>query len=188
MNRLLIVLAGGTFAVGTAGFVTAGILPQVSGSFGISVAAAGQLVTVFAIAYAVGAPVLAAVTGRWPRRVLLAASLAVFVAGGVATALAPTFGLALGGWVVTAAGGAMFVPTASARDAPCTTRASCGLASLARSFGALHHPPLRGVQGRGVALRRDLGEEPAFQQARPGGLRVIAAVEVYGRVLRHHPQ
>lgn len=113
MYRLLITLALGTFAVGTAGFVTAGILPQISDSFGVGVATAGLLVTVFAIAYAVCAPVLAAATGRWPRRVLLTASLAVFVVGGVATALAPTFGLALGGWVVTAVGAALFVPTAS---------------------------------------------------------------------------
>lgn len=114
MYRPLIVLALGTFAVGTAGFVTAGILPPVSDSFGIEVAVAGQLVAVFAVAYAVCAPVLAAATGRLPRRVLLAASLAVFVVGAVATALAPTFSLALGGWVVTAVGAALFVPAASA--------------------------------------------------------------------------
>ena len=117
MYRLLIVLALGTFAVGTAGFVTAGILRPISDSFGIGVATAGQLVAVFAIAYAVCAPVLAAATGRWPRRVLLTVSLAVFVFGSAFTALAPTFGLALGGWVVTAIGGAMFVPTASAAAA-----------------------------------------------------------------------
>ena len=46
MYRLLIVLALGTFAVGTAGFMTAGILPQISDSFGIGVATAGQLVAV----------------------------------------------------------------------------------------------------------------------------------------------
>ena len=92
MYRLLIALALGTFAVGTAGFVTAGILPPISDSFGIDVATAGLLVTVFAIAYALSAPVLAAATGRWPRRVLLMASLAVFVVGVVAT-----FGVALSG-------------------------------------------------------------------------------------------
>ncbi len=113
MYRLLITLALGTFAVGTAGFVTAGILPPISDSFEISVATAGLMVTVFAIAYAVCAPVLAAATGRWPRRVLLTVSLAVFVVGSTATALAPSFGAALGGWVVTAIGAALFVPTAS---------------------------------------------------------------------------
>src|SRR3712207_5255921 len=118
MYRRLIVLALGTFATGTGGFVIAGILPLISGSFGVGVATAGQLVTAIAIAYAVGSPVLAAATGRWPRRVLLAASLAVFAVGSVATALAPTFGLALGGRVVAAIGAALFTPTASAVAAP----------------------------------------------------------------------
>lgn len=112
MYRRLIVLALGTFAIGTAGFVTAVVLPLISGSSGVGVATPGHLVTVFAVAYAVCVPVLATATGRWPRRVLLAASLAVFVVG-VASALATPFGLALGGWAVTAVGAALFVPTAS---------------------------------------------------------------------------
>jgi predicted MFS family arabinose efflux permease len=59
----LVSLTLGTFAVGTGSFVIAGILPLVSDSFGVSVTTAGQLVTVFAIAYAVCSPVLAAATG-----------------------------------------------------------------------------------------------------------------------------
>jgi predicted MFS family arabinose efflux permease len=76
MCHHLIVLALGTFAVGTGGFVIAGILPPIPGSLRVGVKTAGQLVAASAIAYAVCFPVLAAATGRWPRRVLLAASLA----------------------------------------------------------------------------------------------------------------
>lgn len=61
-------LALGTFAVGTSGYVVAGLLPALTGELGVSETAAAQLVTAFAIAYAVGSPLFAAVTGRWERR------------------------------------------------------------------------------------------------------------------------
>ena len=54
------VLAFGAFAVGTDAFVIAGLLPAISDSLSVSVAAAGQMVSVFSIAYAVLSPVLAA--------------------------------------------------------------------------------------------------------------------------------
>lgn len=54
----LLGLAVGTFAVGTEGFMIAGLLPRVAGDFGISVALAGHLVTAFALSYAIGSPVL----------------------------------------------------------------------------------------------------------------------------------
>ena len=148
MYRRLIVLALGTFATGTGGFVIAGILPRISGSFGVGVATAGQLVTAFAIAYAVGSPVLAAATGRWPRRVLLAASLAVFVVGSIATALAPTFGLALGGWVVTAIGAALFTPTASAVAATLVAPEQRGRALAIVVGGCPSAPPWPSRSGR----------------------------------------
>src|SRR5215831_14873417 len=58
------VLAFGTFAVGTDAFVIAGLLPDISRSLHVDLAAAGQLVSVFSIAYALLSPVLAALTGR----------------------------------------------------------------------------------------------------------------------------
>ena len=66
-----LVLAFGTFAVGTDAYVIAGVLPELAHSLDIGVAAAGQLVTVFAIGYAVLSPVLAALTSHWSRRTVL---------------------------------------------------------------------------------------------------------------------
>src|SRR5690349_1468636 len=57
-----LVLAAGTFAVGTDAFVVAGVLPEIGRDLHVGVAAAGQLVTVFSIAYAVLSPVMAALT------------------------------------------------------------------------------------------------------------------------------
>ncbi|MER6943695.1 MFS transporter [Nonomuraea sp. NPDC000554] len=113
MTTRLYPLALGNFAVGTGMFVTAGLLPPISRDLGISPSAAGQLMTVFALAYAVLSPVLAAVTARLSRKRLLLLALAVFVAGNTLTALAPTYPLVMATRVVAAAGAAMFTPTAS---------------------------------------------------------------------------
>ncbi|TDE60366.1 MFS transporter [Nonomuraea mesophila] len=107
-------LAAGNFAIGTGMFVTAGLLPPISADLDVSPAAAGQLMTVFALTYAVLSPPLAAVTARMPRRTLLLTGMGVFVLGNALTALAPTYALVLATRVLAAAGAAMFTPTASA--------------------------------------------------------------------------
>nr|WSZ97470.1 MFS transporter [Streptomyces sp. NBC_00857] len=111
------VLALGTFVVGTDAFVIAGLLPDISRSLDVDIAAAGQLVSVFSIAYALLSPVLAALTGRWSRRSVLVTALGVFAVGNVVTALAPDYTLVLVSRVVAAAGAAMFTPNAGATAA-----------------------------------------------------------------------
>jgi predicted MFS family arabinose efflux permease len=59
MDKRLLVLASGMFAVGTDSFVVAGVLHKVSASFGVSVALAGQMVTLYALSYAALSPVIA---------------------------------------------------------------------------------------------------------------------------------
>ncbi|MFI1584939.1 MFS transporter [Embleya sp. NPDC020630] len=110
----LLVLALGSFAIGMDGFVFAGILGDIGDDLDVSTGAAGQLVTVFALGYAILAPVLAAATGRWPRRRVLLTAMALFTAGNVVTALAPNYGVALGSRLLAAAGAAMFLPNAAA--------------------------------------------------------------------------
>lgn len=114
MNPRLLVLALGTFAIGTGSFVFAGLLEGVAAELGVSVATAGHLVTVFAVTYAVSSPVLVTLTGRVERKRLLVAAMAVFVAGNLASVVAPTFGSLLASRVVAAFGAAVFTPTAAA--------------------------------------------------------------------------
>src|SRR4051812_31246998 len=79
----LLPLVIGTFAVGTDAFVIAGVLPGIAGDLNISQTVAGQLVTLFAIAYAVGSPLLsAALSARLSRRGVLLLGLTVFVLAG----------------------------------------------------------------------------------------------------------
>ncbi|WP_171169498.1 MFS transporter [Streptomyces sp. I05A-00742] len=111
------VLALGTFAVGTDAFVIAGLLPEISDSLDVSTGAAGQLVSVFSLAYALLSPVLATVTSRWSRRSVLILALVVFAAGNVVTAVAPDYTLVLVSRVIAAAGAAMFTPNAGATAA-----------------------------------------------------------------------
>jgi predicted MFS family arabinose efflux permease len=112
MDRRLLMLALGMFAMGTDNFVVAGILPSVAQSLQTSVSLAGQMVTVYALSYAVMAPVMAAVAGDWPRKSLLVSALGIFVAGNVVTALATDLNTVLLSRALAGLGAAMFSPTA----------------------------------------------------------------------------
>jgi predicted MFS family arabinose efflux permease len=68
MNVNILLLALGTFAIGTETFMIAGLLPAIAEYFAVSLSAAGQLVTVFSFVYAVGSPVLMTMAGRAERR------------------------------------------------------------------------------------------------------------------------
>ncbi|GGX61961.1 MFS transporter [Streptomyces hiroshimensis] len=113
MFRRLLPLALATFAVGTDGYVIAGLLPSIASDLQVSVAAAGQLVTVFALVFAVAAPVLGAATSALDRRTALLLALAVFVVGNAATALGTTYEAVMAARVVTAAGAGIITSAAS---------------------------------------------------------------------------
>ena len=80
-----------TFVIGTDDFIIAGLLPAIAADLHVSEAAAGQLVTIFSIIYAVAAPPIAVATARWPRKTLIVGGLLVFAALNIATAFAPTY-------------------------------------------------------------------------------------------------
>src|ERR1700750_1271340 len=95
MDRRLLILALGMFALGTDSFVVAGVLPQISQAFHVTIGGAGQMTTVYAITYALLAPTIAAIAAGVPRKTLLLSGLGVFVVANLSTAVAPTFGIAL---------------------------------------------------------------------------------------------
>ncbi|CAN7395707.1 MFS transporter [Pseudoduganella sp. LjRoot289] len=117
MDRRLLVLAAGMFAIGTDSFVVAGILPEVSKSLGVPISVAGQMVTLYALSYALLSPVIAATAAHWPRKRLLLAGLAVFVLGNFVTAIAPSIEWVLASRLIAGLGAAMFSPTATAAGA-----------------------------------------------------------------------
>lgn len=113
MNLRVLVLALGAFAVGTGTFIVTGLLGSVAVGFSVSLGAAGSLVTVFAITYALVSPVLVTLTGHVARRRLLVSSLALFCVANLAAALAPTFPLLLLARAASACGAAVCLPVAS---------------------------------------------------------------------------
>jgi MFS transporter, DHA1 family, inner membrane transport protein len=117
MDKRLLVLASGMFAIGTDSFVVAGVLGQVSASLGVSVALAGQMVTLYALSYALLSPVIAAAASHWPRKRLLLTGMTVFVLGNIVTAMAPSIELVLASRLLAGLGAAMFSPTATAAGA-----------------------------------------------------------------------
>ncbi|QNP74298.1 MFS transporter [Streptomyces roseirectus] len=98
----LVALALGGFGIGLTEFLIAGLLPQVAESFGVSEAAAGQLISGYALAVAVGAIALTAVTARLPRKYVLVGLVALFVVGNLLSAVAPDYGLMMLGRIVAA--------------------------------------------------------------------------------------
>ena len=113
MDRRLLVLALGMFALGTDSFVIAGVLPEISRTFHVSIGAAGQLTTAYAITYAIMAPLIAALAAHVPRKRMLLISLGIFGIANAMTAWAPDFGVALASRVLAGIGAAMFAPTAT---------------------------------------------------------------------------
>jgi MFS transporter, DHA1 family, inner membrane transport protein len=111
--RPLLPLALATFAVGTDAFIMAGLLPAIAADLEVSVPAAGQLVTVFALTLAVLAPVLSWLLSPLDRRRALQLALIVFVVGNVVTALSPSYPIALLARILTAVGAATITATAS---------------------------------------------------------------------------
>ncbi|MCQ4083643.1 MFS transporter [Streptomyces sp. RB6PN25] len=73
-------LAFSLFAMGSAEFLLAGVLPDIADDLGISLSSAGALISSFAIGVVIGGPPLAVLTVRWPRRTTLVTSQAIFAA------------------------------------------------------------------------------------------------------------
>lgn len=97
----LLVLLG--FSLGFSEFVVIGVEPDIADSLGVSLAQAGELISFFAVTYAVLTPVLALSTGRFRRFQLLVAYSVVFVLANLVQALAPGFGVLLASRVLIGA-------------------------------------------------------------------------------------
>jgi DHA1 family inner membrane transport protein len=100
----LIALALGGFGIGLTEFVAMGLLPNLaadllpdiwSASHERANAQAGWLISAYALGVVVGAPTIAALAARFPRKQLLLACLGVFTVGTILSAIAPTFELVL---------------------------------------------------------------------------------------------
>jgi predicted MFS family arabinose efflux permease len=107
-------LAFGAFAIGTEAFMISPLLPGLAGDLSVSIEAAGQLVTLFALAYGLSSPVLTALTGNISRKRLMLFSMIAFAISNFLAFLAPSYGALMAARILLAFSAGLFVPGANA--------------------------------------------------------------------------
>ncbi len=108
MPLALYALTAGAFGIGVTEFVIMGLLLDVSADLGVSISAAGLLISGYALGVVAGAPLLGALVGRWSRKTLLISLMVVFTIGNLACALAPDYWTLMAARVLTAFAHASF--------------------------------------------------------------------------------
>jgi predicted MFS family arabinose efflux permease len=114
MRARLLPLSFGNFIIGSGGFIVAGLLNELTADLHVPVQVAGQLLSGYSLALAFGAPLLAWLTSRIERRVLLASALLIYALLHFAAALAPGYGVLMLLRVLTGAAAAIITPQAVA--------------------------------------------------------------------------
>ncbi|OBZ16369.1 MFS transporter [Bacillus sp. FJAT-26390] len=109
----LISLAVSAFAIGTTEFVIVGLLQEVAADLGITVTKAGTLISGYAVAIAIGTPVVVVFTGKLPKKGYLIFLMLVFTAGNVLSTLAPSYTVLLISRVITAVAHGVFFAVAA---------------------------------------------------------------------------
>ena len=102
MPLALYALTAGAFGIGVTEFVIMGLLIQVGADLGVSISAAGLLISGYALGVVVGAPLMTGLTARWPRKTILVALMVVFTIGNLACAIAPDYWSLMAARVLTA--------------------------------------------------------------------------------------
>jgi len=101
INPPLVALAIGAFGIGVTELAPMGMLPSIATDLGISIPAAGLLVSAYALGVLIGAPLMTLATGRVPRRYLLIGLMAIFTLGNLMSALATDYASLMVARVVT---------------------------------------------------------------------------------------
>ena len=153
-------LALAVFAMGTSEFMLAGLVPEIAGALGVSLAQAGLLTSAFAVGLVVGAPLMAAVARTWRRRTALLWFLAVFIATHVVGGLIGSFAVVLVTRLLAAAAYAGFLAVALAAAADLVPPDRTGRA-LAVLLGGTTVACVVGIPG-GALLSAAFGWRAAF--------------------------
>lgn len=132
------ILALISFLVGTSQYIISGILDKMADALGVSIGAAGQLITVFSLTYAIGTPILMVLTSKMERRKLLIYTLFVFIVGNLLSVIVPGYGLFMIARIIMALSTGVAVVTVlsiAAKIAPANKKAS-SIATVVMGFTA----------------------------------------------------
>ena len=173
----LYALTAGAFGSGVTEFVIMGLLMQVSGDLGVSIPAAGLLITGYALGVFAGAPLLTIATRKLPRKTTLIALMIIFTIGNLACALAPNYSTLMVARVVTALAHGTFFGVGSVVAAglvPAEKRAS----AIALMFTGLTAATLVGVPF-GAWLGESFGWRSTFWAVSAIGLFAAAVLMLF---------
>ena len=101
INPGLLALSVGAFGIGVTEFAPMGLLPVIAGDLGVSIPAAGLLISAYALGVMIGAPIMTLTTGRVPRRMLLIGLAGIFTVGNLLAAVSHSYGMLLAARVLT---------------------------------------------------------------------------------------
>lgn len=165
MNRLsgqrrtvaLMTLAMSVFVIGTAELLPMGLLLPISSDTGVTVPAAGMLVTAYALGVVFGGPLLSALTGSVPRKPLMGLLLGLFIAGGALCAFSSSYAMLMAGRIVSSlAHGTLFgamVVAAKDLGRPGKEGASIALVGSGLSVAVILGAPLGTLIGQQFGWR-----------------------------------
>ena len=109
MNYKVLIMTLSSVTVGLVELIVGGVLPVIAEDFQVSIGAAGQLITVFALVYAISGPVLLSLTAKVERKKLYMIMLAIFCAGNILTYFSQTFTWMMIARVITAMSAALVI-------------------------------------------------------------------------------
>jgi predicted MFS family arabinose efflux permease len=150
-------LALGTFATGTESFMIAPLLPALAADLSVRVTVAAQLVTVFALTYAISSPLLSAATSSIGRRKLLLFAMAAFAVANIVASTATGYWQLMTARVLLAAAAGLYVPNASALAgavvAPARRGTALAIVNGGTSIAVALGVPLGAIIGHGFGWR-----------------------------------
>lgn len=109
MDLRVLILAISTITVGLVELIVGGILPIIADDLNVSIGTAGQLISVYALVFAIAGPVLLALTVKIERKKLYLYTMAVFFVGNIMTFFSPTFTFVMIARVITSMSAALLI-------------------------------------------------------------------------------
>lgn len=109
MDFRVFLLALSAVTVGLVELVVGGVLPIIADDLHVSIATAGQLITVFALVYAITGPVLLSVTAKMERKKLYLMTLGIFFIGNIWTYFSESFAMIMAARILTAASASLVI-------------------------------------------------------------------------------